>query len=235
MKFFFKRIKKKITIGFFKRAGKNSFGRKTICTQSGGYKLRLYSLDFKRNLGYNSILLSIEKNVNFTAFLGLIVYANGCFCYIILAEFMKEILLMMRNFFSNYKLGANFLCNIPTGNFIHNIELIPNTGAKISRAAGTGSFIINRENGFSFLKLKSGWLYKISDYCVAVFGKVSNENHFVTRLKNAGKNRKLGFRPHVRGVAKNPVDHAHGVEKDVVLRLVLIVLQMVNIQNHQQK
>ena len=60
-------------------------------------------------------------------------------------------------------------------------------------------------------------MLKISNYCIAILGKMSNELHFVTRIKNAGKNRKLGFRPTVRGVAKNPVDHPHGVVKEQVL------------------
>jgi large subunit ribosomal protein L2 len=62
-------------------------------------------------------------------------------------------------------------------------------------------------------------MLKLSKFCIAILGKMSNELHFVTRIKNAGKNRKLGFRPTVRGVAKNPVDHPHGVVKVQVRHL----------------
>jgi len=70
------------------------------------------------------------------------------------------------------------------------------------RAAGTMGFIISKENDYSFLKMKSGWMLKLSNYCIAILGKMSNELHFVTRIKNAGKNRQLGFRPTVRGLQK---------------------------------
>jgi len=106
--------------------------------------------------------------------------------------------------------APTFLYNIPAGNFIHHIEVQPNRGAKMMRAAGTTSFIISQDNNNSFLKMKSGWLLKLSNYCIAILGRVSNENHFITDWKKAGISRKLGFRPIVRGIAKNPCDHAHG-------------------------
>jgi len=156
------------------------------------------------------VLLTIEKNVMYTSFLGLICYANGYFSYIFLSDFMRSIKQVFSGFLLNYKYASTFLSEISAGNFIHHIETKPGKGAKIMRAAGTSAFIISKENNFVFLKMKSGWMLKISNYCIAILGKMSNELHFVTRVKNAGKNRLLGFRPNVRGVAKNPVDHPHG-------------------------
>ena len=106
--------------------------------------------------------------------------------------------------------SSTFLFNIPTGNFIHHIEVKPGLGATLTRAAGCSSFLISEEANFVYLKMNSGWLLKISKFCIAVSGIVSNIDHHITRLEKAGKKRSLGFRPKVRGVAMNPCDHPHG-------------------------
>jgi len=204
------RIRRFLIVGFSKRAGKNCFGRKTIFTQSGGYKLFYNNIDYKRNLADIFILLRIEKNILYTSFLGFICYSNGYFCYILLSDFIKNIKTIYSGFVTYYKYAPSFLSLIPAGNFIHHVEVTPTKGVKLMRAAGTMCFIISKENNYSFLKMKSGWMLKLSNFCIAILGKMSNELHFVTRIHNAGKNRKLGFRPTVRGVAKNPCDHPHG-------------------------
>ena len=108
------------------------------------------------------------------------------------------------------KNSSQFFYTIPTGFFVHHVELVPGLGAKLLRSAGTCGFVLSKDNKFVYLKLKSGWLYKISLFCVAVEGIVSNSNHHLISLKKAGKSRLLGFRPRVRGVAMNPCDHPHG-------------------------
>jgi large subunit ribosomal protein L2 len=158
--YFLQRIKKKLIIGFSKRAGKNSFGRKTIFTQSGGLRLKLFSVDFKRNQKYNAILFSIEKKNQYTSFLGLVFFSNGIICYILLSNFMLTIgqqilglsLITKKNSISSY------LKNIPSGNFINHIETKVNSkkGAVIMRAAGTTCFIISKDKNYSYLKLTSG-------------------------------------------------------------------------------
>lgn len=205
-----KRVRKELIIGFSRRAGKNCFGRKTIFTQSGGYRLFYNNLDYKRNMADIFVLLKIEKSVLYSAFLGFICYANGFFCYIMLSDFIKQIKSVYSGFFTFYKYAPAFLVDIPAGNFIHHVEVIPTKGVKLMRAAGTSCFIISKEGDYSFLKMKSGWMLRLSNYCIGILGKMSNELHFVTKVLNAGKNRKLGFRPTVRGVAKNPCDHPHG-------------------------
>jgi len=210
MNWILKRVKRRLIFCFSKRAGKNCFGRKTIFTQSGGYRLVYNYIDYKRIFPDFFILLKIEKNVLYTALLGFVCYSNGYFSYIYLSDFMRNVKQVFSGFLLSYKYASSFLSEISAGNFIHHVELIPSKGVKIMRAAGTSCFIISKENNFSFLKMKSGWMIKVSNFCVAILGKMSNELHFVTRVKNAGKNRNLGFRPVVRGVAKNPVDHPHG-------------------------
>lgn len=210
--FLINRIKKQLIIGFSKRAGRNFFGRKTIFTQGGGLKVKLRLIDFKRNLTGNSVLLSIEKDINRTGYVGLVCYTNGLFSYILLSSFSYLVGKSIINGFSNsHKINtASFLYNIPMGNIVHHIESFPGSSGKLSRAAGTSSFIVSRDDNYTFLKMNSGWLFKLSNYCIGISGNVSNENHYITRVGKAGKVRQLGFKPTVRGISKNPCDHPHG-------------------------
>jgi len=210
--YFINKVKKQLIIGFSNRAGKNFFGRKTIFTQSGGLKFKLRLIDFGRNFTTNNILLLIEKDINRTGLLGLICSSTGLFSYILLStKKYVEGKTMIRGFSAFARIGSSsFLDNIPTGNIVSQIEYVPTKKCKISRAAGTSSFLVSRNNSFTFVKMNSGWLLKLSNYCICVLGSVSNEAHYITRIHNAGKNRDLGFRPTVRGIAKNPCDHPHG-------------------------
>jgi len=212
-KFFLCRVRKNLIIGFSKRAGKNFFGRKTILTQSGGIFNKNYIVDFKRNLQYNAILVSIHRDINRTGFIGLVCYENGMHSYILLSAFHVEVGIgkIIYGFVNQLKKNSStFLLNIPPGNFIHHIEMLPNKGAILSRAAGSSSFIISKDDFYIHLKMNSGWLLKLSKFCIGVLGVVSNENHHIIRVKNAGKNRRMGWRPKVRGISMNPCDHPHG-------------------------
>jgi large subunit ribosomal protein L2 len=158
-KFFLCRIRKNLVIGFSNRAGRNFFGRKTVLTQSGGIFNKNYIIDFKRNLKYIAILVSIHKDVNRTGFIGLVCYENGMNSYILLSSFHVEIGVgkLIYGFINQLKKNSStFLLNIPSGNFIHHIETIPAKGAVLSRAAGCSSFIISRDNIYTHLKMNSG-------------------------------------------------------------------------------
>jgi len=154
--FLLNRIKKKVIIGINKKSGRNSFGRKTIFTQSGGFRQFLHLIDYKRIQTDLYILLTIEKNIKYTAFIGLICFANGSFNYVILSDFMDKIDEYYYGFCFLLARAPTFLYNIPAGNFIHHIEIKPTNGAKLMRAAGTTAFIISQDDKFSFLKMKSG-------------------------------------------------------------------------------
>jgi len=211
-KFFFKRVKKNLMIGFTRRAGRNFFGRKTIFTQSGGSFLRLIKIDFKRIINSPCYLIFIEKDINRTGFLGLVCYEIGLFAYILL-PFIKNLNVgVFLKGFSNYfnTNSSTFLFNIPNGNFVHHIEGYPGLGAVYVRSAGTSAFLINNDLYFAYLKMNSGWLLKISKFCICVIGVVSNPTHHIDIIGKAGNSRKLGIRPKVRGVAMNPRDHPHG-------------------------
>lgn len=210
--FLINKIKKQLIIGFSKRAGRNFFGRKTIFTQGGGLRVKLRLLDFKRNFVGNALLLTIEKDINRTGLVGLVCYENGLFSYILLSSFTYLTGKTVITGFSNINKinSSTFLLNVPTGSLIHHIELYPGSNGIMSRAAGTSSFIISKDHDYTFLKMNSRWLIKLSNFCIGVVGNVSNENHYITRVEKAGKIRQLGFKPTVRGIAKNPCDHPHG-------------------------
>lgn len=152
------RIRKNLVFGFSKRAGRNCFGRKTVFTQSGGYRLFSINIDYRRTMADIFVLLTIEKHISYTSFLGLVFYSNGLFCYIFLSNFMKDIYSVYSGFVTilDSKYAPMFVESISAGNFIHHVEVTPLKGVKMMRAAGTSCFIISKENGFSFLKMKSG-------------------------------------------------------------------------------
>jgi large subunit ribosomal protein L2 len=154
--FLLDRARKMLMYGFSKRAGKNCFGRKTVFTQSGGYRLFYNCIDMKRTVSDIFVLLKVEKSVLYTSFLGLVCYSNGIFSYILLSDYINQIYSIYAGFVSFYGKGPNFLQEIVAGNFIHHIEVKPLNGAKIMRAAGSMAFIISKESEYSFLKMKSG-------------------------------------------------------------------------------
>jgi large subunit ribosomal protein L2 len=155
-KFFINRIKKNLLIGFSKRAGRNFFGRKTVLTQSGGLFKKTRIINFKRNLKGNAILLTIEKDIDRTAFISLICFENGLICYILLFDGDLKIGELLNGFSNSFVFNtSSFLLNIPTGNFVHHIEMKPGTGGILTRAAGCSSFLISEENNFVFLKMNS--------------------------------------------------------------------------------
>jgi len=145
-------------LGYSNRAGRNFFGRKTVLTQSGGLKSKLINLDLKRISFYKSILLTIEKDINRSAFIGLICSNNGFFSYIILSDIQLELGDFIEGFslFGDIKTAPTFIKNIKAGNFLHHIECLPGGGAKVSISAGVGSFLFNKAIDFSFLKMRSG-------------------------------------------------------------------------------
>jgi len=155
--FLINKIKKQLIIGFSKRAGKNFFGRKTIFTQGGGLKVKLRLLDFKRNFVGTGLLLTIEKDINRTGFIGLICYENGLFSLLLLSSIPSIIgKTLIGGFFNFNKFSAStFLFNIPTGSAIHHIELFPGSNGILCRAAGTSSFVISKDNNYTFLKMNS--------------------------------------------------------------------------------
>jgi large subunit ribosomal protein L2 len=192
--------------------GRNAHGRITVRHQGGGHKQHYRVVDFKRRKDdVPGVVERIEYDPNRTAYLALVLYADGERAYIIAPKGLKA----GSNIISGESvpiLAGNCLPlrNIPVGSTVHCVELRPGKGAQIGRAAGAGLQVIAREGAFATLRLRSGEIRKIHAECRAVIGEVSNSEHNLRKLGKAGASRWRGVRPTVRGVAMNPVDHPHG-------------------------
>jgi large subunit ribosomal protein L2 len=176
-------------------------------------------IDFNRRFSASwAICINLTYDPNRTAYLALIKYLNGTFSYILSPQglFYGSVIKSCQDhkFYSKgYRIGyAVFVRNISINAIFFNIELEPNEGGKYARAAGTYGMIIRKEKekGYSFVKLPTGRLVILTDYCVVTLGKASHPEHKREITGKAGSNRHKGIRPTVRGVAMNPVDHPHG-------------------------
>ena len=203
-----KSLLKKIT----KSGGRNSSGRMTVRQLGGGHKRRYRVIDFKRDKeGVPAKVSSIEYDPNRTAFIALLIYADGEKRYIIAPKDLKVGATVLSGKGASPDLGnALYLSDIPLGTPIHAIELTPGKGASIARSAGTNGILSGREGKYAIIKMPSGELRRILMTCKATIGATSNTDHFLIKSGKAGRSRWLGRRPRVRGVAMNPVDHPMG-------------------------
>jgi len=213
LKYFFIKINKKNVIGIKSGSGRNYLG--TICVRHkfGGIKNKYRHIDFYRRINNYGYVYKILTDVYRTANIGGIIYSNGLFAYIILSENIslgKLIFSGINN--ENDTVGYTLLLNnVKLFSIINNIELYPNKGFSLSRAAGSSCILTSMQDKDTVtLKLKSGWNIFLSKKCLASSGCVSNVKHKFNNLKKAGISWALGNRPSVRGVAMNPCDHPHG-------------------------
>jgi len=195
-----------------KSGGRNSQGRMTARHKGGGHKRRYRVIDFKRDKhGIPAKVASIEYDPNRTARIALLHYVDGEKRYILAPLGIKVGDVLSSGPDSEVKPGnALPLSNIPLGNSVHNLELSPGKGAQIVRSAGGSAIIIAKEGGFARVRLPSGELRLIRVNCMATLGQLGNVEHEGISIGKAGRNRWLGRRPKVRGVAMNPIDHPHG-------------------------
>ena len=195
-----------------KSGGRNNQGRITSRHRGGGHKRRYRIIDFKRNkIGIPGRIETIEYDPNRTAFIALVVYADGEKRYILAPDGLKVGEQLMAGPEAEIKDGnALPLQNIPVGSFIHNIELKPGKGGQIARSAGNAAQLVAKEGRYAQVKLPSGEVRLVQVVCYATLGTVSNRTHENISLGKAGRSRWLGKRPHVRGMCMNPVDHPNG-------------------------
>ncbi|MBL4595762.1 MAG: 50S ribosomal protein L2 [Robiginitomaculum sp.] len=207
------RPEKALTEGLSKKGGRNNTGRITMRRRGGGAK-RLYRIiDFKRNkFDVSATVLRLEYDPNRTAFIALIEYTDGEKSYIIAPQRVSDGDVIISSLDgADIKPGNCMpLRKIPVGTVIHNLEMKPQKGGQIARSAGGYAQLVGRDGGFGQVRLKSGEMRRIPDRCLATIGAVSNPDQSNINLGKAGRNRLLGRRPSVRGVAMNPVDHPHG-------------------------
>jgi len=193
-------------------AGRNNRGRITAQGRGGGSRRMYREVDFKRKKdGVPARVQSIEYDPNRTTRIALIFYADGEKSYILAPHGLRVGDTVQSGPDAEVKLGnALPLTNIPTGTVVHNLELTPGRGGQLVRGAGTGAQVLSREGGYVLIRLPSGQMRRILLRCRASIGQLSNPDHKNESLGKAGASRHIGRRPHVRGVAKNPVDHPHG-------------------------
>lgn len=203
---------KSLTSGFNRAKGRNNRGIITSRHRGGGHK-RLYRLiDFKRNkIDVLAKVTTIEYDPNRNARIALLNYQDGEKLYIIYPQGLKIGDSLVSSPDAPILIGnALPLQKIPLGTEIHNVELQPGSGGQFVRAAGTVAQIIAKEGNFVTLRLPSGEIRLISKDCWATIGQVGNTDAKNLTVGKAGRMRWFGYRPKVRGVAKNPVDHPHG-------------------------
>ncbi len=203
---------KALTEGLTKKGGRNNTGRITARRRGGGHK-RLYRVvDFKRRkFDVEATVERLEYDPNRTAFIALIRYSDGELAYILAPQRLQPGDKVISGDRVDVKPGnAMPLNSIPVGTIVHNVELKPLKGGQIARSAGTYVQLVGRDQGHAQLKLASGELRLVRGECMATIGAVSNPDQSNINLGKAGRNRWLGKRPSVRGVAMNPVDHPHG-------------------------
>ena len=192
--------------------GRNNRGVITIRHRGGGHKRRYRLIDFSRNkYGINGTVTTIEYDPNRNARIALIFYNDGEKRYILHPKGLKinDIILSGSN--SPLTIGNTLPLNeIPLGTSIHNIELIPNRGGQLVRAAGTSAKILAKEGNYITLRLPSKEIRLVRKECFATIGEISNNDVFLVQSGKAGRTRWLGKRPTVRGSVMNPCDHPHG-------------------------
>lgn len=203
---------KSLLVAKNRTAGRNAQGKITVRHRGGGAKRKYRIIDFKRNKdNIPARVATIEYDPNRSAFIALVVYADGEKRYILAPVGIKvgDVLVSGPN--ADIKPGnALPLQNIPVGTFIHNIELAAGKGGQMVRSAGTSAQLMAKEGNYATLRLPSGEMRYVRIECRATIGTVSNQTHEIIKIGKAGRKRHMGIRPTVRGSVMNPVDHPHG-------------------------
>jgi large subunit ribosomal protein L2 len=203
---------KSLTKGLNKKSGRNNNGRITMRRRGGGNKSLYRLIDFKRNkLDIPAKVATIEYDPNRSARIALLHYADGDKRYIICPLGISVGDQILAGDKADIKPGnALALARIPLGTLVHNIELYPGRGGQLARSAGAYAQVIAKEDKYALLRLPSGEVRKVLAVNIATVGQVGNIEHENVSIGKAGRNRWLGKRPKVRGVAMNPVDHPLG-------------------------
>jgi large subunit ribosomal protein L2 len=198
---------------FSKSGGRDSRGRLSIRNRGGGHK-RLYRIiDFKRDkIDIPGAIETVEYDPNRSAFISLVKYRDGERRYVLSPLNLK---VGQEVVSSNTQVdilpgNAMPLRFIPLGTIIHNIEMKKDKGGQIAKTAGAGAQILAKEGDYAQVRLPSSEIRKIHLDCRATIGQIGNLDHQNISIGKAGRSRWMGWKPHVRGTAMNPVDHPHG-------------------------
>ncbi|MEQ8165105.1 MAG: 50S ribosomal protein L2 [Alphaproteobacteria bacterium] len=203
---------KALTQGSPKSGGRNNNGHMTARHRGGGHKRSYRLIDFKRaKRDMPGVVERIEYDPNRSAHIALVKYEDGELAYILAPQRLAAGDQVVAAERADIKPGnAMPMRNMPVGTIVHNVEMKPGAGGKLARSAGAYAQLIGRDGGYAQLRLGSGEVRMVRQECVATVGAVSNADHQNQKFAKAGRSRWKGKRPHVRGVAMNPVDHPHG-------------------------
>ena len=203
---------KALATGLSSSGGRNNHGHVTSRRKGGGHKRKYRIIDFKRNkTDVNGKVERIEYDPNRSSFIALIKYADNEYNYIICPQKLSVGDQVLSSDSAEIKPGNCLkIKHIPVGTIIHNVEMKPGKGGQMIRSAGTFGQLAGKDQEYAQVKLVSGEMRSVRVECRATIGMVSNPDKKNEKLGKAGRNRWLGKRPSVRGVAMNPVDHPHG-------------------------
>jgi large subunit ribosomal protein L2 len=203
---------KPLTKGKISSGGRNNVGKLTARHRGGGHKRAFRDIDFRRvKDGIPAKVETIEYDPNRSARIALICYRDGSRAYILAPVGLSVNDIVQSGPGSDIKPGnALEIAQIPVGTIVHNVEYKIGGGGKIARTAGAYVQILGREGDYVILKMPSGEMRKVHGRCRASIGQVGNLEHENISIGKAGRSRWMGKRPHVRGVAMNPVDHPLG-------------------------
>ncbi len=196
-----------------KSGGRNFSGKITVRHRGGGFKKIMRLVDFSRadKMNIPAKVLTVEYSPGRSSFLSLLSYKDGEKRFIIAPHGIKVGDTVIISEKAEPKIGNRMqLKNIPSGSFVHDIELVAGHKGTIARSAGSYAILQTVEDGYALLKMPSGEIRKVADNSMATVGQVSNTDWMNVRIGKAGRKRLMGWRPTVRGKAMNPVDHPHG-------------------------
>ena len=203
---------KSLLVYLKKTGGRNAQGKITVRHHGGGAKRKYRIIDFKRNKdGIPAKVATVEYDPNRSAYIALVVYADGEKRYILAPVGLKVGDTVVSGPEADIKPGnALQLKHMPVGTFVHNIELQAGKGGQMVRSAGTSAQLMAKEGNYATLRLPSGEMRYVRIECKATVGTVSNTTHEIVNIGKAGRKRHMGWRPTVRGSVMNPCDHPHG-------------------------
>ena len=203
---------KSLLVALKSKAGRNAQGKITVRHRGGGAKRKYRIIDFKRNKdGIPAKVATIEYDPNRTAYIALVVYADGEKRYILAPVGLKVGDTIVSGPEADIKVGnAKALKDMPVGTVVHNIELQAGKGGQMVRSAGTSAQLMAKEGNYATLRLPSGEMRYVRIECRATIGTVSNTTNDIINIGKAGRKRHMGWRPTVRGSVMNPCDHPHG-------------------------
>lgn len=203
---------KSLLVSKKRTGGRNAQGKITVRHHGGGAKQKYRLIDFKRTKdGIPAKVSTIEYDPNRSAYIALVVYADGEKRYIIAPVGLKVGDVIVSGPESDIKVGNTLpIANIPVGTVIHNIELQVGKGAQLVRSAGSSAQLMAKEGEYAQVRLPSGEVRYVRINCRATIGTVSNLTHEIVNIGKAGRKRHMGIRPTVRGSVMNPNDHPHG-------------------------